>query len=287
VPTPDDRSHDVDDTPFDEDVSSRQEFEDSGDILFGDQDPGARAVAADRVFPGDLGSAPGTAPRRFESIDGIDAALFGQAAPSAPAAPAVEAFVAQAHRTAPAQLPGIPEEGEPAWIEDGEPGWIEDAEPAWIEEAEPGFLTEESSSEHGASRAGGNKRGRRRALVAAGFITLAVIVGAGLGAMALNRSDDPRRNADTGSESTTTTASTTTVATTPAAPETSAPPTTTTPRPAPTTGARSVRPPAPTPEEPPPAPAPAPTPAPTPPPPPPPPPPTTAVEHSTAGDLSG
>src|SRR6266542_1043904 len=150
----------------------------------------------------------------------------GQAAPSAPAAPAVEAFVAQAHRTAPAQLPGIPEEGEPAWIEEGEPAWIEEAAPAWIEEAEPGFLTEESSSEHGASRAGGNKRGRRRALVAAGFITLAVIVGAGLGAMALNRSDDPRRNADTGSESTTTTPSTTTVATTPAAPETSAPPTT-------------------------------------------------------------
>jgi hypothetical protein len=120
VPTPENRPRDVDETPFDEDARSRQEFEDSGDILFGDEDPGARDAAAHRVVPGDLGGPPGTASRRFESIDDVDVALFGHAASSAPAAAAAEeAFLAQAHRTAPANVPPILEDEEPAWIEDG------------------------------------------------------------------------------------------------------------------------------------------------------------------------
>ncbi|HEY3095943.1 MAG TPA: hypothetical protein VGK05_03835 [Acidimicrobiia bacterium] len=262
MPTPDNRPHDVDDTPFDEDARSRQEFEDSGDILFGDEDP--RDVAAGRVVPGDLGGPPGTASRRFESIDDVDAALFGHAPSRAPAAAATEeAFLAQTHPTAPATMPPLLEDEERAWIDEDEPAWLEE------EENEAGFVTDDRSSERDLSPSSDDKRGRRRALVAAGFITVAVIVGAAIGAMALNRSDDPGRSVNTGSESTTTTASTTTtVVTTPAAPETSAPPTTSA-RPAPTTAARSIRPPASAPADPPPSDPPPPPPPPAPPPPPP------------------
>jgi len=92
-----------------------------------------------------------------------------------------------------------------------------------ILEEERGLVRLESSDERDAPLATGNDGGRRRAWAVA-ILVLAVAIGGILGAIALTRTDGPRRAANTGSEVTTTTATTTnSAAATGFAPATSVP----------------------------------------------------------------
>jgi hypothetical protein len=240
--------------------------------LFGEQPAVSRRRLVDEVadFP-----PPDAQPRRAVPIAAVDTALFGGNGPSASTA-------TKAHD--PVVVPDIVDPGEVDFAPP-EPDML--TAPAVVQvifdEDDPDSVDPDSSSdEQGAPPAQGSERRRRGVWAVGVFVALAVIGGAGLGAMALTRSGGPRPAVDTGSEGTTTTTPLTTAATTtPAAPETAAPADsspvpTSAPRRAPTTTLRLPRVPAPAPTEPPP-----PAPPPPPPPPEPPPPPTSAPPPSS------
>jgi hypothetical protein len=205
------------------------------------------------------------------AIDAVDAALFGPAASGTSAATDVEQRFAMPDGTAPVEMEppavetptttpvrmrfgAVPGDADLELPEADEPtAPVPIPVPVRFDEDATDLVAPPPAEERDASRAADNDHGRRRWMVAG--LTLAVAIGASLGAVVLTRSSASRPSVDTGSESTTTTpttTSTTTVATTtPPTPETSVPgpaaspaaTATPRPRPAPTTTVPTARPP--------------------------------------------
>jgi hypothetical protein len=239
---------------------------DLDDLLFGADaadPPSPERQPRELDFPQPADVASTEARGRAVTVDVLDAALFGRDAPSARTA--TEETVSTERNPAPAVVAPI------------------------FDEEDDG-LASQPSVESEASRLGDRDQGHRRVRTALTvLLALAVVIGAGVGALALTRSDGSRPKVRTGTDgtkaTTVTTATTTAVTTTPPPPETlapapavdSRPPPTTRRAPVPTTAPRSVTPPRSVAPPPPPAePPPREPPPPPPPPPDPPPPPSTS-----------
>jgi hypothetical protein len=224
LPTPDEWQHELDEALFgtDEAEGSGRREDDVGEDLFDEDDLGAVLAPVDEQVASQPASSSGTQPPRAVTVDAVDTALFGSAAPSA--------------RTAPAPKPAVPPQilGEPATAPFADP------DTATVVDPDEETIIAELADDADAAGPTRPRRGRRRVWVLAEYTALVVIIGATVGALIGGRSGSTRPGRKTVSDTTATTAPA--VTTTPV-PVTTAPAVTVPPSPptAPRTPATSRR----------------------------------------------